>query len=170
MESLFAPWRYSYLTREPEGGECIFCRARAHPDDHDSLLVYQGAHNFVILNRYPYNNGHLMIVPNDHVSSPSESNAAQRAELIELATTCESALKAIYRPDGINLGMNLGRAAGAGIEKHYHLHMVPRWDGDTNFMAVTAGTRIIPEDLGQTRTRLQTELERRCGRGGEHGA
>ena len=152
MKSLFTPWRYSYLLQEkPPDGECIFCRALTHTDDKKSLVVYLGAYNFIILNLYPYSNGHVMIVPNAHVASPAASTANQRAELIDMATACESALREAYGAEGINMGMNLGRAAGAGVEAHYHLHVLPRWEGDTNFMAVTADTRIIPEDLYKTR-------------------
>jgi len=163
MKQLITPWRYSYLVQEKPKGRCIFCDALAGADASDSLLVYRGRHNFVILNLYPYANGHLMVVPKAHLSSPSESSPEQRAELIDLASTCEAALREIYRADGINMGMNLGRAAGAGIEAHYHLHVVPRWEGDTNFMAVTAETRIIPEDFPLTRKRLREQLLARLG-------
>ncbi len=164
MQSLFAPWRYSYLVQErPPDGTCIFCEALSRRDEEESLLLYQGVHNFIILNLYPYNNGHLMIVPNDHLASPAGSTSAQRSEMFDLAAVCESALREVYRPDGINMGMNLGRAAGAGIESHYHLHIVPRWNGDTNFMAVTAGTRIIPESLAQAKARLMQALQGRLG-------
>ncbi len=170
MQSLFAPWRYSYLVQEPPPVvECIFCNALAHPDADDSLIVYTGEHNFIILNLYPYNNGHLMIVPKRHVASLSESLPAARAEMIDLATVCETALRDTYRPDGINVGMNIGQAAGAGIEAHYHLHLVPRWAGDTNFMTVTAETRVIPEPLSETRIRVKQALEAQLGREGHAG-
>ena len=160
MQSLFAPWRYSYLIEARTRGECVFCIAQRRPDDDASLIVHRGNHNFVILNLYPYTNGHLMIVPNDHVASPSASSRQQRGEMIELASACERALSATYQSDGINMGMNLGKAAGAGVEDHYHLHVLPRWVGDTNFMAITAQTRIIPEALTTTRDRLRAELTR----------
>jgi len=163
MKSLFTPWRYSYLVQEKPMSSCVLCDALSNAEREDSLLVYRGASNFVILNLYPYTNGHMMIVPNDHVASPSASTAAQRAELIDLAAACETALRESYGADGINMGMNLGRAAGAGIEAHYHLHVLPRWEGDTNFMAVTAETRIIPEDLQLTRARLRRALQERLG-------
>jgi len=158
MKSLLAPWRYAYLVRDKPPVDCIFCDALAHADDQDSLVVYRARHTFIILNLYPYTNGHLMIVPNDHASSPSGSTPAQRAELFELATACETALRRTYNADGVNMGMNLGRAAGAGIEQHYHMHVLPRWEGDTNFLAVTAETRIIPEELSTTRTRLREAI------------
>ena len=158
MQSLFAPWRYSYLIEARTKGECVFCTALHRPDDDSSLIVHRASHNFVILNLYPYTNGHLMIVPNQHVASPSDSTPVQRAELIDLASACEQALRATYQSDGINMGMNLGKAAGAGLEEHYHLHVLPRWEGDTNFMAVTANTRVIPEALQTTRDRLRVAL------------
>ena len=164
MKSLFTPWRYSYLVQEKtQDNRCIFCEALARTDDESSLVVYRGLHNFIILNLYPYSNGHVMIVPNAHLAFPSSSSAEQRSEMIDLATACESALRESYRADGVNMGMNLGRAAGAGIEAHYHLHVLPRWEGDTNFMAVTAETRIIPEDLLLTRDRLRAALRARLG-------
>jgi len=163
MKSLLSPWRYAYLVQDRPAGECVFCHALAHADEDASLIVHRGRHNFVILNLYPYTNGHLMVVPNDHVASPSDSGAAQRAELMDLASACEAALRDAYRADGVNLGMNLGKAAGAGIEAHYHMHVVPRWEGDTNFMAVTADTRIIPEDLQVSKGRVRDALARRLG-------
>jgi len=166
MDSLFAPWRYSYLVREKAPDGCVFCAALAAGEEADHLVVFRGRLNFVILNLYPYNNGHLMIVPNAHLASPSASSAEQRAEMAELTVVAEEVLREAYHPDGLNVGMNLGRAAGAGIEQHFHLHMVPRWEGDTNFMAVTAGTRVIPEDLNVTRDRLREGFHRRLGAGG----
>ena len=142
---------------------CVFCTAFASNDDASHLVVHRAAHNFVILNLYPYNNGHLMIVPNAHLSTPTASTPAQRAEMLELAAVGEEVLREAYRPDGLNLGMNLGRAAGAGIEQHFHLHLVPRWSGDTNFMAVTSGTRVIPEDLRTSRERLCEGFRLRLG-------
>jgi ATP adenylyltransferase len=163
MESLFAPWRYSYLVEARSEGKCIFCAALERAQDEASLLLYQGQRNFVILNLYPYTNGHMMIVPNAHVASPSASTPEQRAEMMDLAAACEMALRDTYHCDGINMGINIGKAAGAGIEEHYHLHVLPRWAGDTNFMAVTARTRIIPEDLARTRDRLRLALQERLG-------
>ncbi|MFQ5700952.1 MAG: HIT domain-containing protein [Acidobacteriota bacterium] len=161
MRSLLTPWRYDYLVQGRPEGECIFCVALAGADDAQTLVVYRAAHNFIILNRYPYTNGHVMIVPNDHLAFPSESGPEQRSEMMHLAAVCEETLRDVYSADGINLGMNLGVAAGAGIEAHYHLHVVPRWQGDTNFMAVTADTRLVPEDFARTRARLRETL---CGR------
>ena len=158
MKSLFAPWRYSYLVAEKTSVVCIFCQPPAAPDAAASLLVYQARHNFVILNRFPYSNGHVMVVPNSHLASLFQASSAVRAEMFDLAAACERVLREQYKADGINLGMNLGRAAGAGIDAHYHLHIVPRWEGDTNFMAVSADTRVIPEELPRTQSRIRVAL------------
>lgn len=163
MDSLFAPWRYSYLTQGAACDECVFCAALRNPPEGLDLVVYRARHNFIILNLYPYNNGHLMIVPYEHTASPAASSPEQRAEMAELAAAGEEVLRQTYHPDGLNLGMNLGRAAGAGVEQHFHLHMVPRWAGDTNFMAVMAGTRVIPEDLRETREKIRAAFLRRLG-------
>lgn len=163
MQSLLTPWRYDYLTGPKPDCACIFCQARDGSDDDETLIVHRAKHSFVILNRYPYSNGHVMVVPNDHVARPSQSDPAHRAELFDIASVCEAVLREQYNADGINLGMNIGRAAGAGVVSHYHLHIVPRWDGDTNFMAVTAGTRLIPEELADTCRRLRSALSSRLG-------
>lgn len=163
MQSLYAPWRYAYLVGEKPTGGCFFCDAVAGPEDESSLLVYRGRESFVILNRYPYANGHVMVVPNGHVGMLSSAPHSTRSEIIDLAAAAETALRELYRADGVNLGMNLGKAAGAGVESHFHLHVVPRWEGDTNFMAVTAGTRIIAEELSNSRGRLRTALLARLG-------
>ena len=164
MKSLFTPWRYPYLVSEkPSAGGCIFCDALGGGDDATSLVAFRADHNFVILNRYPYTNGHVMIVPNAHVASPAASTPIQRAEMMDLASACETILRQRFRAEGVNMGMNLGRAAGAGIDAHYHLHVLPRWEGDTNFMAATADTRIIPEDLSETRRRFSAALQESLG-------
>jgi ATP adenylyltransferase len=164
MESLFAPWRFAYLVGETAVEGCVFCNARREDGaDERTLVVYRGRHNFVILNLYPYNNGHLMVVPNEHLAYPSQSSPEQRSEMTEISVAGEQVLMESFRPDGLNMGMNLGKAAGAGIESHFHLHMVPRWSGDTNFMTVTAGTRVIPEDLLVTRDRLRAGFLVRLG-------
>jgi len=167
MEKLFSPWRLRYIAsdrRRIRG--CVFCRAVKGRDDRANLVLYRGRSAFVILNKYPYNNGHLMIVPDAHLPTLHDAPAATLAEMMALAVRCESALQATYRPTGINLGMNLGRSAGAGIEGHFHLHLVPRWDGDTNFMTVVHGTRVIPEALASTYRRLRPLL---AGAGGDGG-
>ena len=134
---------------------CIFCAALELLDHPDSLVVFRGQSNFLILNRYPYNNGHLMIAPNDHVANPADSDPLVLGEMMLLCQRVIRVMQEIYHPDGFNIGMNLGRSAGAGIEEHYHLHIVPRWNGDTSFMSATADTRVIPEDLATTLVKLK---------------
>ena len=136
--------------------ECIFCVAARNPaDDETTLVVHRGRHCFVILNRYPYTSGHLMIVPYDHVSKMETATPESMGELIMLAREAEQVLEAIYKPDGLNLGMNLGTAAGAGIEQHLHMHMLPRWSGDANFMTTIGHSRVIPEALEDTFKKLR---------------
>ena len=157
MEVLFTPWRYAYIagTREESAGGCFLCEAAAEPNEAQRLVVHVAAHHVVLLNRHPYSNGHLLVAPREHVASPLQAAAATRAEAWPLLLLCQRVLEAAYAPDGSNIGMNLGKAAGAGIPDHYHLHVVPRWQGDTNFMTAVADTRLVPEDLLQTRDRLQ---------------
>lgn len=133
---------------------CIFCDALKETDPLVSLIVYRGNLNFLILNRYPYNNGHLMIAPYQHTSNPAEVNPEILDEMMRLSQRVLKALKEIYHPDGFNLGMNLGRSAGAGIEEHYHLHVLPRWGGDTSFISALGDTRVIPEDFSTTLEKL----------------
>jgi ATP adenylyltransferase len=138
-----------------KSGGCIFCDAAASRDGEDSLVVFRGERVFVILNRYPYTNGHLMVAPYAHEGWLSSSNAQTLTELIETVARAEKILVAAYRTDGLNVGINFGSAAGAGVAEHYHVHIVPRWNGDTNFMTVTAGTRVVPEELAVTLARLK---------------
>ncbi len=138
---------------------CIFCAALESPDDPDSLVVFREKSNFLILNRYPYNNGHLMIAPNRHIANPANSEPPVLEEMMILCQRVIRAMQEIYHPDGFNIGMNLGRAAGAGIEEHYHLHIVPRWNGDTSFMSALADTRVIPEDFATTLAKLKPYFE-----------
>lgn len=139
-------------TSEAHG--CVFCEA-LQAKAPDGLLLARGRTCFVILNLYPYNSGHLMVVPNRHVPSLADLAPEERAELIELTSKCECALNEAYRPQGMNIGMNLGRSAGAGIVDHLHVHLVPRWTGDTNFMSVVGQVRVLPEELERTAERLR---------------
>ena len=160
MEKLFSPWRLRYIRaagRTRDRG-CVFCRATRGRRDRTNLVLLRARLNYIILNKYPYNNGHMMIVPFAHVPLLGDASPEALQEMMQLAARCETALRTVYRPTGINLGMNLGRSAGAGIEKHFHLHIVPRWDGDTNFMSVVHGTRVIPESLQATYRRLRPLL------------
>jgi ATP adenylyltransferase len=160
MEKLFSPWRLRYIAsvRRTDKG-CVFCHASRSRMDRANLVLHRGRTHFVILNKYPYNNAHLMIVPYEHRSSLRSGATGSLEEMMSLVIRCEEALRAVYRPSGINLGMNLGRSAGAGIAGHYHMHLVPRWDGDTNFMTVVHGTRVIPEALSVTYRRLRPLLK-----------
>jgi len=155
MHQLFTPWRLPYIMSLKPDAECVFCAAQ-RADDPAVYILYRGRHNFVILNVYPYSNGHLMIAPFQHLATPGDSEPAQRAELMDLAVQCQKALEQAYRPEGFNIGMNLGKCAGAGVLGHFHLHVVPRWSGDTNFMSVTGDTRVIPEDLNTSYKKLKS--------------
>jgi ATP adenylyltransferase len=156
VDYLWTPWRYQYVTKGEPSSACVFCAAAGGGDDRANLIVHRASHNFVILNRYPYTNGHVMVVPFQHVSSLQELAEEALLEMIRLARECEKHLRATYRPDGLNIGMNLGRSAGAGIADHVHMHILPRWAGDTNFMTVTGETRVLPEDLPTTWEKLSS--------------
>jgi ATP adenylyltransferase len=155
MDYLWTPWRYEYISHTGEDAACVFCAAAQSSDDKAALVVHRGKCNFVILNRYPYTSGHIMVVPYAHVATLEEMPDEALVEMIRLARAAERHLRAVYRPEGLNLGINLGRSAGAGIAGHVHLHALPRWTGDTNFMTVVAETRVLPEDLEITWERLR---------------
>ena len=148
-EVVWAPWRMAYIMSEKAIG-CIFCDKPRQQHDAENYIVWRGNTAFVMLNRYPYNNGHLMIVPYAHVASLTDLAAPQRAELFELTAVCEDVLHQALHPDGFNIGLNLGAAAGAGIAEHLHVHIVPRWAGDTNYMTVVGELRVIPQHLDHT--------------------
>ncbi len=153
MRQLWAPWRLEYITGADEQDACVFCRA-TEDDDEAALVVRRGEHAFVLLNRYPYGSGHLMVAPYRHEREFGELSSEEALELHRLAATAIGALADALRPQGFNLGWNLGRIAGAGVVDHVHLHVVPRWAGDTNFMPVLADVKVIPEALEETRRRL----------------
>ncbi len=161
MDYLWSPWRSQYMAQVTQGKElqCFFCDAVKSTHHEETLVVYRGKKAFVILNRYPYTSGHVMIVPYAHVAELNLCEADALQEMMELAQKVEAAFRANYRPDGMNLGMNLGKAAGAGVAGHLHLHMLPRWIGDTNFMTVTGETRVEPEELKTTFEKLRKALE-----------
>jgi ATP adenylyltransferase len=159
VERLWSSWRLAYVSGSGEPAGCIFCDALAD-DEAATLVLFRGATCFVILNLYPYNNGHLMVVPNRHVATLAEASPEELGELMRLTRAAEMALTEAYRAQGMNVGMNLGRPAGAGIADHMHIHVVPRWAGDTNFMSVVGGVRVLPEELGQTADRLRPIFER----------
>ena len=154
MERLWSPWRLAYVTRTARGEHerCIFCEGEGLDE---KLVVFTGATCFVILNLYPYNNGHLLVVPYRHTSSLASLTDVERHEVADLQALCETVLVEAYSPHGINVGINLGKPAGAGVLEHVHVHLVPRWNGDTNFMTVVGTTRVLPEDLRQSAARLK---------------
>ena len=138
---------------------CIFCAAQKNPaEDENNFVLHRGAHNFVILNLYPYITGHLMIAPFAHIGELDSAPKEVTDEIMDLAKRCETALREVYHPDGLNLGMNLGRAAGAGIADHIHLRIMPRWTGDANFMTTVGETRVLPEDLSTTYQKLRGKI------------
>ena len=160
MDTVWSPWRRAYVTSGAREPGCVLCRALERAAEADSLVVHTGAHNFVVMNLYPYNAGHVMIAPRRHIGSLAEATADELSEMMALARRMEQVLGEAYAPDGINLGMNLGKAAGAGVADHIHLHVVPRWAGDTNFMTTVGGTRVIPEDPVEACVRLRTLLQK----------
>jgi len=158
MDFLWTPWRYRYIADASKDDRCIFCDALAANDDSKTHIVFRAAKNFVILNRFPYTTGHVMVVPYAHVAELSAADPGTLAENIHIAQRVQSALESVYHPQGYNLGMNLGRAAGAGVTGHLHLHVLPRWTGDANFMTVIGETRVEPEDLDTTYEKLRKAL------------
>jgi ATP adenylyltransferase len=159
---LFTPWRFSYLT-SPKGDQppgCIFCIAASSDDVRQTLTLYRDADALVMLNRYPYTNGHLMIAPVAHEARLFESADRSLRALIRLTAEAQRILSDVYHPDGFNVGMNFGQVAGAGVADHYHMHIVPRWSGDVNFMTVTAQTRLVPEEHDTTFDRLAPHFQK----------
>ncbi len=154
MDRLWTPWRYSYVAGEAPAA-CIFCEKASSADDEAALVVWRGAQNFILLNAYPYTNGHIMIAPYEHVAALADAAEETLVEMMLLARRAEQVLARVYRPKGFNLGMNLGQCAGAGVAGHIHLHMLPRWPGDVSFMTTIAETRVLPEDLHTTWVRLR---------------
>jgi ATP adenylyltransferase len=151
VDHLWSPWRLDYVTAQTTSDACVFCSAVARGDP---LIVFEGSTAYVILNKFPYNNGHVMVVPRRHVATLAETSAAELQEIAALTQRSEIALREAYRLEGINVGINLGKPAGAGIHEHLHVHLVPRWSGDTNFMTVVGETRVLPEDLAASASRL----------------
>lgn len=158
MDFLWTPWRYRYVTSATKEEGCIFCQAAASKDDAALLVVWRGKKNFIILNRYPYTSGHSMVVPYAHESELKALDSETLSEMMSLVQRVQIAFESLYHPDGYNLGMNLGKAAGAGIACHLHMHILPRWMGDTNFMTTIGETRLEPEDLATTYERLRKAL------------
>jgi ATP adenylyltransferase len=160
VERLFTPWRLAYVTTANRTPGCVLCRARDGEDGADRLLVHTAELNFVVMNLFPYNGGHVMVAPKRHLASLGEATEEELVEMMMLARRLEAVFREEYRPDGLNVGMNLGRPAGAGVADHIHMHVVPRWTGDTSFMSVVSGTRVIPEEPEQACRRLRRYFER----------
>jgi ATP adenylyltransferase len=159
MDRLWSPWRLAYIMREGDAGGCVFCDALVEPDA-QPLILFRGPTCYVILNLFPYNNGHLLVVPNRHIPSLASATRDELCELIELTRRTELALNEAYSPHGLNMGINLGKTAGAGVLEHVHMHVVPRWTGDTSFMTVVGETRVLPEELPETAKKLRPIFER----------
>ncbi|MBI3455111.1 MAG: HIT domain-containing protein [Candidatus Rokubacteria bacterium] len=158
MDVLWAPWRMAYLSGEQQPAGCLFCTALAASDDVKQGILHRGRSAFLMLNAFPYVSGHVMAATNRHVASPEDLDEAESLDLVRVTQRALAALRTVYRPDGFNLGANIGRAAGAGVEGHLHLHVVPRWAGDTNFMPVVGSVKVIPESLDETFRRLRPHL------------
>jgi len=158
MKRLWTPWRMKYLESEHPKG-CVFCQKIESADDRDNHVLYRGKHACIVLNLYPYNTGHLMVIPYTHTSQPSDLDGETQMEMSILVNRAIEALQETMHPDGFNIGVNLGAAAGAGIGEHLHVHVVPRWIGDTNFMTVFAETRVVPEMLEDTYDKLKRALD-----------
>jgi ATP adenylyltransferase len=159
MDFVWSPWRYDYLA---SGGKkppsCVFCVDKDRSRDAERLIVFRGTHNFVILNLFPYTSGHVMVAPYDHMDTIALAKAEQLTEMMQLSQRMLAVLQKLYGAEGFNLGMNLGTAAGAGIREHFHLHVVPRWVGDANFVSTIGETRVLPEELHTTYERIKAEL------------
>lgn len=154
MKHLWSPWRMSYILENKNEEGCVFCQALELADDHENLIIDRGQSSFVILNRYPYTSGHLMVVPFEHCATLEKLPVKTRSEMMELIARCVQVLTAEYQAQGFNIGANLGGAAGAGIPQHIHFHIVPRWDGDTNYMSAIGNTRVVPEALEKSYQRI----------------
>ena len=154
MKPIWAPWRMEYIQLKKPAG-CILCEKPKENKDNANYILYRGKKNFVILNNYPYNPGHLMIAPYRHVASVEELTKEELHEHFEIVSRCTKILRQVFNPGGFNLGINIGKVAGAGIEDHVHTHIVPRWPGDTNFMPVIGDTRVIPDALAETYKKLK---------------
>jgi ATP adenylyltransferase len=159
MEHLWSPWRLAYITGASPTTGCVFCRALTDPEA-ARLVVFRGPTCFVILNLFPYNNGHLMVIPNRHIATLGSATPEELCEMMALTRDAEIALTEAYAPHGMNMGINLGKPAGAGVLDHVHMHVVPRWNGDTNFMSVVGQTRVLPEELPATAEKLRPIFDR----------
>jgi len=155
MDYLWTPWRYAYITGAKTDQDCVFCDKARTKDDESALIVYRGSHCYICLNAFPYTSGHIMIIPYEHLDELQKLPAASALEMMALSQRTEAVLRDLYRPEGINLGMNIGSAAGAGVAGHIHMHVLPRWVADANFMTVVGETRVLPESLEITWKRMR---------------
>jgi ATP adenylyltransferase len=158
MDYLWTPWRYAYVSGADKAAGCIFCDLPQQGDDRKARIVHRGHHCYVILNTYPYTSGHVMIVPFAHLDELQKLPPAAAQEMMALAQKMEGVLRAVYRPEGINVGVNIGAAAGAGVAGHVHMHVLPRWTADSNFMTAVSETRVLPEALDTTYERLKSAM------------
>ena len=163
MDYLWTPWRFAYITQVDQARGCVFCEKAAQADDERNYVVYRGRKNLILLNIFPYTVGHLMIAPYRHIGTLEEGDRDEMGEMMELTCRAEAALRKIYRPHGMNLGMNIGKSAGAGVAGHIHMHVLPRWAADANFMSVIGETRVLPEELPATWGKLRKEFEQDRG-------
>ena len=163
MDYLWTPWRYAYITAATQDQGCVFCDKKLDQDDRRSWIVYRGQYCYVCLNAFPYTSGHVMVIPYDHLDQLQNLPANAAGEMMDLCQRAESVLRKLYRPDGMNLGMNLGAAAGAGVAGHIHMHVLPRWVADANFMTVVGETRILPETLDVTWNRVRDAFRSSTG-------
>jgi ATP adenylyltransferase len=160
MDYLWTPWRYNYVRQAGPEQACIFCEALKRNQDEETFVVFRGRHNFILLNRYPYTTGHAMVAPFDHIATLEEATEEGLSEMMRLCQRLADALAEEYKPQGYNLGMNLGHIAGAGVAGHIHMHVLPRWAGDTSFMTTVAETRIEPEELPVTYKKLRAHFNK----------
>lgn len=154
MDRLWSPWRYSYVSKTSASSECIFCVKAGESQDEKNLVIFRAEHNYLLLNLYPYTNGHLMVAPYAHIAALEDLPPAAASEMMNLTQRAVRVLKSVYRPQGLNAGLNLGECAGAGVAGHVHMHVLPRWTGDASFMTTIGETRVMPEDLGETHRKL----------------
>ncbi len=158
MDHLWSPWRYRYVTSATSDDACLFCRIAMESKDRENYVLRRASRNFVMLNRYPYTSGHLMIAPYAHVATLEDADPETLAEMMSLTREMEIALRKLYKPGGLNIGLNIGKSAGAGVAGHIHMHALPRWSGDVNFMTAIGETRVLPEDLETTYERMMSAL------------
>lgn len=163
MKLLWAPWRIKYILAPKEGEGCFICRGVEAPQEEECLVLYVGEKALAVLNKYPYNPGHLMVAPKRHVASLMELTTEERMELMDLLNTSLEVLRVVMNPGGFNIGVNMGKAAGAGLEDHLHVHVVPRWNGDTNFMPVLADVKVVPEHIEETYKKLKKAFSEAAG-------